>query len=145
MHEGPFCGPMDKYYRHSKSIYSTPIEETKEEKENTKWNSNFFGGRKPDSYHNIFVKSRERKFNELLKRVEISDDKNRFEVGVQVLHSHYSFWLKFYMYDAVSADHDYPIARSFNKIYTPTIELIVSFPNQVLLSQKRPFGEVRVD
>ena len=23
--DGPFCGPMDKYYRHSKSLYSTPV------------------------------------------------------------------------------------------------------------------------
>ena len=49
------------------------------------------------------------------------------------------------MYDAVSNDFDYPIAQSFSKVYTPTVELIVSFPNQVMLSQKRPPYEVRID
>lgn len=49
------------------------------------------------------------------------------------------------MYDDVAAEHDYPIASSFNKIYTTTIELVVSFPNQVFLSQKRPPGEIRLD
>lgn len=38
------------------------------------------------------------------------------------------------MYDEVSKDHDYPIAKSFGKIYSPTVELVVSFPNQVMLS-----------
>ena len=144
MADGPFCGPMDKYYRHSRSLYSTPGEEERKSTETFDWN-NSFGNRKPDSYQNIFVKSRQRQFNTLLHRIETSDDRNRFEVGVKVLHSHYSFWLKFYMYDAVSAEHDYPIARSFGKIYTPTVELIVSFPNQVMLSQRRPPGEIRLD
>lgn len=74
-----------------------------------------------------------------------SDDKNRFEVGIQVLSSSYLFWLKFYMYDSVSEVHDYPIAKSFSKIYTPTVELVITFPNQVMLSTKRPSGEVRID
>ena len=38
------------------------------------------------------------------------------------------------MYDEVSKDYDYPIAKSFSKIYSPTVELVVSFPMQVMLS-----------
>ena len=38
------------------------------------------------------------------------------------------------MYDAVTSEHDYPIAKSFGKIYSPTVELVVSFPMQVMLS-----------
>ena len=49
------------------------------------------------------------------------------------------------MYDAVSSVYDYPIAKSFGKIYSPTVELVVSFPMQVMLSQKRPPHEVRID
>ena len=49
------------------------------------------------------------------------------------------------MYDAVSQDIDYPIAKSFSKIYSSTVELVVSFPRQVMLSQKRPAHEVRID
>ena len=49
------------------------------------------------------------------------------------------------MYDEVSKEHDYPIAKSFGKIYSPTVELVVSFPRQVMLSQKRPPHEVRID
>ena len=61
------------------------------------------------------------------------------------MQSQYTFILKFFMYDEVSKDQDYPIARSFGKIYSPTVELVVSFPNQVMLSQKRPPHEVRID
>ena len=67
------------------------------------------------------------------------------EIGVNVQDAHYQFILKFFMYDAVSDELDYPIAHSFSKVYTPTVELIVSFPNQVMLSQKRPPHEVRID
>ena len=93
----------------------------------------------------MFVAARSQKVAKLKEREKKSDDKNRFEVGVEVLHSHYSFILKFFMYDDVTAEYDYPIASSFNKIYTTTIELVVSFPNQVFLSQKSPPGEVRLD
>lgn len=76
---------------------------------------------------------------------ERSNDEGRFDLGVQVLNSQYTFILKFFMYDDVSKEHDYPIARSFGKIYSPTVELVVSFPHQVMLSQKRPPHEVRID
>ena len=62
-----------------------------------------------------------------------------------MLQSQYTFILKFFMYDHVSKDHDYPIAKSFGKIYSPTIELVVSFTGQVMLSQKRPPKEIRID
>ena len=138
MSDGPFCGLMDQYYTHSKSLY-TPTD---------KLNAIEYPielKREPLTYQNMFVAARTKKYNVLKERLKKSDDKNRFEVGVEVLHQHYSFILKFYMYDEVSAEHDYPIASSFNKIYTTSMELVVSFPNQVFLSQKRPHGEVRLD
>ena len=119
--DGPFCGPMDKYYRHSKSLYSLQIEEE---------------GGSATSYHNLFVKSREHKFKELKELVELSNDKNRFEVGVQVLSSVFSFWLKFFKYDAVTEEHEYSISKQFTQFFTQTEELLVTFPNQVFLSQK---------
>ena len=64
----------------------------------------------------------------MYKFITKSDDKNRFDIGIQVLKSQYTFILKFYMYDEVSKEYDYPIAKSFGKIYSPTVELIVSFP-----------------
>ena len=45
----------------------------------------------------------------------------------------------------MSPDQDYPIAKSFGKIYSPTVELVISFPNQVMASQKRPPHEIRID
>ena len=75
----------------------------------------------------------------------MSDDKGAFVIGVHVLEQQYTFILKFFMYDEVSLQYDYPIAKSFGKIYSPTVELIVSFPHQVMLSQKRPSHEVRID
>lgn len=66
--------------------------------------------------------------NKMYNLIKQSDDKNRYDVGIQVLNSQYTFILKFYMYDEVSKEYDYPIAKSFGKIYSPTVELIVSFP-----------------
>lgn len=51
----------------------------------------------------------------------------------------------FFSYDEFTKDFDYPIYKSFSKIYSPTIELVVSFPMQVMLSQKRPPHEIRLD
>ena len=62
-----------------------------------------------------------------------------------MLTSQYSFILKFYKYDEVSKEVDYPIPKSFGLIFTPTVELTISFPAQVMLSQKRPLNEVRID
>ena len=39
-----------------------------------------------------------------------ANDKDRLEVGLVAESVHYTFILKFFMYDAVSADYDYPIA-----------------------------------
>ena len=66
--------------------------------------------------------------------MKLSDDKGAYVVGIQVLEQQYTFILKFFMYDAVSIEQDYPIAKSFGKIYSPTVELVVSFPKQVMLS-----------
>ena len=75
----------------------------------------------------------------------LSDDSAAFQVGVLVVENASRFWLKFFMYDEVSAEHDYPIAKSFSKIYTASEELIVNFPYQVMMSTKRPPEEIRID
>ena len=53
---------------------------------------------------------------------------------MKVLESHFSFYLKFYKYDEVSKEQDYPIAKAFSTVYTPTVELIITYPNQVWIS-----------
>ena len=46
----------------------------------------------------------------------------------------YWFILKFFTYDNVTTEFDYPIRKSFEKVYTATENLIFMFPNQVFLS-----------
>ena len=75
------------------------------------------------------------------KRSE-SDDKGASVAGLQVLVQQYQFILTFFSYDKVTADKDYTIARSFRKYYSQTIELVVSFPDQVMLSQAKPPRQV---
>ena len=70
--------------------------------------------------------------------LEVSNDKDSQFVGVMVANKSYQFNLKFFTYDEVSKIYDYPMPKSFGKIYSPTVELIVSFPYQVMLSQKHP-------
>ena len=95
--DGPFCGPMEKYYTHSKTLYSMKIDmETQSA---------------AGSYHNLFVKAKDHKFKELKNLVELSNDKNRFEIGVQVLTDIFSFWLKFFRYDALTEEHEYNISK----------------------------------
>ena len=77
--------------------------------------------------------------------MKLSDDSNRFEVGIEVLDTQLTFILKFYMYDEVSKDYDYQITKSFSTIYSASVELIVSFPSPVMISQKRPPHEIRID
>ena len=62
-----------------------------------------------------------------------------------MLSPQHKFILMFFSYDEFTKDFDYPIYKSFSKIYSPTIELVVSFPMQVMLSQKRPPHEIRLD
>lgn len=56
--------------------------------------------------------------------------------GVQVVERAYWFILKFFTYDNVTTEYDYPIRKSFEKVYTATENLIFMFPNQVFLSQR---------
>jgi hypothetical protein len=59
-----------------------------------------------------------------------------------------SFWfvLKFFTYDIyTSHGEDYIIAPAFEKIYSTTESILIMFPNQVLLSQRRPKTERRID
>ena len=77
--------------------------------------------------------------------VGASKDKNN-QVGIIALNQSNKFILMFYSYDdIISDDYDYPMYKSFSKIYSATVELVVSFPMQVMLSKKRPPHEVRID
>ena len=62
-----------------------------------------------------------------------------------LVNNQYQFTLKFFTYDKVSDTYAYPITRSFTTVYSPTIQLVISFPYQVLLSQERPPEEIRID
>lgn len=130
MSDGPSCMPLDKYYNHSRLLYKGP---------------NIPESLDPTKFGQTWTRAKTYGSDVMKQLMNLSDDKGRFEVGIQVLQSQYTFILKFFMYDEVSKDQDYPIARSFGKIYSPTVELVVSFPNQVMLSQKRPPHEVRID
>ena len=55
-----------------------------------------------------------------------------------MLQASYTFILKFFRHDEVSKENDFPMAAAFARIYSPTVELVISFPQQVMLSQKRP-------
>jgi len=122
--DGPYCGPLDTNYRHSPRIFHNNATE----------------------YHEAFKKSVVYQSDVIRKLQKLSDDKGRNEVGIYVVQDNYSFLLKFYMYDNVTdGELDYPIASSFEKIYTTTERLVISFPNQVWLSQKRPQIEKRID
>ena len=81
---------------------------------------------------------------EMLSLMTMSDDNGRFEIGVRVIASSYNFILTFFSYDKINIDHDYLITRSFSKVYSPTVELIVDFPEPVILSQKSPPGEIKI-
>lgn len=41
----------------------------------------------------------------------------------------YWFILKFFTYDNYTVEHDYPIRKSFEKIYTTTDSLVIMFPS----------------
>ena len=45
----------------------------------------------------------------------------------------------------MSAEHDYPIAKSLTRIDIARKELIMNFPYQVMTSTKRPPKEIRID
>jgi hypothetical protein len=59
-----------------------------------------------------------------------------------VIERAYWFILKYFTYDNVTNLYDYPIRKSFEKVYTATEALIVMFPNQIFLSQKQPVNLV---
>lgn len=121
MSDGPSCLPADKFYGHSLLHYSnTSDEEASNPRDATKFGL-------------LWSQAQKHAADQLKKALKMSEDVSSF-IGVQVLEQQYTFILKFYMYDTVSLEHDYPIAKSFGKIYSPTVELIVSFPLQVMLS-----------
>ena len=129
MSDGPFCVPVDKYHGHSKLLYPDSANAL----------------RNPNKFGHLWSRAKSHGEKNQTVALNLSDDKGAFVVGVHVLEQQYTFILKFFMYDEVSKEYDYPIAKSFGKIYSPTVELVVSFPRQVMLSQKRPPHEVRID
>ena len=63
-----------------------------------------------------------------------------------LLERQYIFILKFFTYDQYTKNgQDYPIAKAFEKIYSTTESLLVMFPNQIILSSKRPRIEKTID
>ena len=125
LNEGPTCGPFNKFYSHSKLLLNADLENLPRKRDSTEYNK-------------LFNDSQD-KAKDLKQRIlEVSNDKDSQFVGVMVANKSYQFNLKFFTYDEVSKIYDYPMPKSFGKIYSPTVELIVSFPYQVMLSQKHP-------
>jgi hypothetical protein len=58
-----------------------------------------------------------------------SNDLGRGDVGVMVVEKQYWFMLKFYTYDNLTKEMDYPIEKSFEKIFTTTEDLLIMFPS----------------
>ena len=69
-----------------------------------------------------------------MEALNLSDDRGRGDVGVQVAAESYLYILMFFKYDAASAENDYLIERHFSTKYTPTVRLDITFPRQVVLS-----------
>jgi hypothetical protein len=46
-----------------------------------------------------------------------------------VVEKQYWFMLKFYTYDNLTKEMDYPIEKSFEKIFTTTEDLLIMFPS----------------
>lgn len=82
---------------------------------------------------------------EMKSLMATSDDNGRFEIGVQVVASHFTFIMTFFSYDKVCLENDYQITKSFGKVYSPTVELVVDFPEPVMLSQKSPPHAIKID
>lgn len=53
-----------------------------------------------------------------------------------VIQDTYSFLLKFFSYDKQleAIDVDYPLEAGFTRVYTATVDITFSFPNQIMLS-----------
>lgn len=119
MADGPVCGGFDTFFGHSKGLYNK-FEPT--------------ARRSSTQYDTFFSQAIGMTYDFRRRTMLKSDDTGANQIGVKVLESHYSFFLKFYKYDAVSEEHDYPIAKAFSTVYTPTIELIISYPNQIWIS-----------
>ena len=56
------------------------------------------------------------------------------DAGVHMIERAYWFILKYFTYDNVTKEYDYPVRKSFEKIYTATESLLVMFPKQIFLS-----------
>ena len=132
MTDGPYCFAFDKQYGHSNLLYTGELDDG-------------LWVRDTSEFGNLWLASKKHSDNLMTQHLDLSNDQDNYEIGLQVIQKQYTFILKFFMYDAVSKEFDYPIAKSFSKIYSSTVELGVSFPRQVMLSQKRPAHEVRID
>jgi hypothetical protein len=58
-----------------------------------------------------------------------SKDQGRDEVGVLLLERSFWFIFKFFTYDKFTKTEDYPLIKSFEKIYTTTESIIIAMPN----------------
>ena len=129
MSDGPSCASFDKYLAHSVAIFNN-VPEPKQPR--------------PNDFERLWLKARSHGSQELTNLMKMSSDNGSFELGIQVVQTHYTFIMTHYSYDKLTIDNDYQIAKSFGKVYSPTVELIIDFPEPVMLSQKKPPHEINL-
>jgi hypothetical protein len=61
--------------------------------------------------------------------IKRSNDLGRGDVGVMLEEKQYWFMLKFYTYDNLTKEMDYPIEKAFEKIFNNTEDLLIMFPS----------------
>ena len=66
MSDGPFCVPTDKFYGHSKLIYSDGIDARKN----------------PTKFGHIWSQAKQHAENSQVKLLKLSDDKGAFVMGI---------------------------------------------------------------
>jgi hypothetical protein len=50
-----------------------------------------------------------------------------------------------FSYNRLTAKNDYLMPPAFQKMYSPVQNIVISFPNQLILSQKPARNEIRID
>ena len=88
MSDGPTCIPFEMNFAHSKLLYNDSAQELLNSTE----------------YGRLWSNARSLYSKEMKQLLNLSDDNSSFEIGIQVIQSHFTFILKFYMYDDVSKD-----------------------------------------
>jgi hypothetical protein len=121
MLNGPFCGPLGTRIQ-SKLLY-TKLEGARQKPE-TNIKPVFFDQRLhyEETVGKIVAKEKAWKRK--------SDDAGVGDSGIFLVDKQYWFMLKFFTYDfVVQGDHDYPIEKAFQKVYSTTEDLLIMFPN----------------